>query len=66
MVYTDILSSSLHKRPVLIIHRELVARTEVGIIYVGGISCLADLAAIYELNVMGGLLHLPFIAAVLT
>lgn len=53
VVYTDILSSSLHKGPSIDNTRELVARTEVGIIYAGGISCLADLAAICELNVEG-------------
>lgn len=53
VVYTDILSSSLHKGPSIDNTRELAARTEVGIIYAGGISCLADLAAICELNVEG-------------
>ena len=53
VVYTDILSSSLHQGPSIDNTRELVARTEVGIIYAGGISCLADLEAISSLDVDG-------------
>lgn len=53
VVYTDVQSSSLQKGPSIDNTRELVARTDVEIIYAGGISCLADLEAISALNING-------------
>lgn len=53
VVYTDIRSSSLHKGPSIENTRELAARTDVEIIYAGGISCLADLEALSALNING-------------
>ena len=53
VVYTDILSSSMHQGPSIDNTRELVARTEVGVIYAGGIRCLADLEALCALKVDG-------------
>lgn len=53
VIYTDIISSSLHKGPSIDNTRELVARTNVGIIYGGGISSLEDVEEISKLNVDG-------------
>lgn len=53
VVYTDIISSSLHKGPSIENTRELVARTNVDVIYAGGISCLQDVEAVSRLNVSG-------------
>lgn len=53
VIYTDIMSSSLHKGPSIENTRELVARTTLDIIYAGGISCLADVEAVSRLHVSG-------------
>lgn len=53
VVYTDITSSSLHKGPSIENTRELVARTNVDVIYAGGISCLEDVAEVSRLSVSG-------------
>ena len=53
VIYTDILRSSLQKGPSIDNTRELVARTNVKIIYAGGIASLADIEAISRLNVEG-------------
>lgn len=53
VIYTDILRSSLHKGPSIENTRELVARTNVRIIYAGGISSLEDVQEISRLNVSG-------------
>ena len=52
-IYTDILGSSLHKGPSIDNTRELVARTNVHIIYAGGIRCLDDLKELCRLNISG-------------
>ena len=56
VIYTDILSSSLHKGPSIENTRELVARTGVDVIYAGGIRCLDDLEAVGKLNVSGAII----------
>ncbi|HIQ98226.1 MAG TPA: 1-(5-phosphoribosyl)-5-[(5-phosphoribosylamino)methylideneamino] imidazole-4-carboxamide isomerase [Candidatus Scybalocola faecavium] len=53
VIYTDIFRSALQKGPSIDNTRELVARTNVKIIYGGGIASLRDLEAISQLNVEG-------------
>ncbi len=53
VIYTDIYRSSLHEGPSIDNTRELVARTNVKVIYGGGVASLSDLEAISQINVEG-------------